>query len=252
MVLTPRAIVGSLGITLLACSVGACDLVSTEAGGGQSEAPPASAIGPKAIAILGGPGVYDETAWLTFLRAYPFAVTRVDFISAPLGDQALAGFDIVILDRLSRTFDVDEAATLASWVQRGGSLLALAGYVNDEGDQARQNSLLAGLPVRYAPGLIALGPFRYVSDFSAHPTTTGLRSVPFWGGYRVTLTGTCNGPGQIVASLDGDPVAVACQHGAGRVYVWGDEWVEYSSQWASGTDAPRFWQNAMDWLAHRS
>jgi hypothetical protein len=252
MMLTLRAIVGAFGIALLVCGVGACDLVSTDAGGGQPGTPTATAIGPRAIAILGAPGVYDETAWLTFLRAYPFAVTRVDLISAPLGDRALVAFDIVILDRLSRIFDADEAATLASWVHRGGSLLALAGYVNNEEDQARQNSLLAALPVRYAPGLIAMGPFRYVSDFSAHPTTAGLRSVPFWGGYRVTLTGTCDGPSQTVASLDGDPVAVACQHGAGRVYVWGDEWVEYSSQWASGTDAPRFWQDAMDWLAHRS
>jgi hypothetical protein len=246
-----RAIVGVLGVALAGCSMGAGGFISVGAGEAQPETPPSGAIGTKAVAILGAPGVYDEVAWLTFLRSYPFAVTRVDLISARLSDRTLAAFDIVILDRLSRTFESDEAATLASWVQGGGSLMSLAGYVNNEADGARPNSILAALPVRYAPGLIAMGPFRYVSDFSAHPTTNGLRTVPFWGGYRVTLAGTCDGPSQVVASIDDTSVAVACQEGAGRLYVWGDEWVEYSSQWAS-TDAPRFWQNAMDWLAHRT
>jgi len=239
-------------VALAGCSVGAGGFFAAGENEGPVAVPVGAHRGPMSVAILGARGIYDETVWLAFLRDYPLAVTRIDLISAHLDDRTFAGFDIVILDHLTRTFDADEAAALASWVHAGGSLIALAGFVNDSADVQPPSSLLAALPIRYTPGLIALDVLTHISDFSAHPTTAGLASVPFFGGYHVALTGTCDGDTQVIASLDRDPVAAACQHGAGRVYVWGDEWVDYSSQWDGKTDAPRFWKNAIDWLTHRT
>jgi uncharacterized membrane protein len=164
----------------------------------------------------------------------------------------LDAFDIVLLEQPMRAFGPEEAAALEAWVAAGGSLMSLAGYVNAEVDWEWPDSLLAKMPIQYAPGLIVAGPFGWVTNFTGHPVTAGLRRVPFWGGYHVAVKGACAGHTQVVAFAEGGPVGVVCQHGAGRIYLWGDEWVEYSSQWDSSTDAPQFWRNAIDWLARRS
>jgi hypothetical protein len=37
----------------------------------------------------------------------------------------------------------------------------------------------------------------------------------------------------------------------GHVFVWGDEWVTYDSEWTGHPDyqVERFWQNALKWLS---
>jgi uncharacterized membrane protein len=232
------------------CTVGVNGLSSTGEMGTQP-ATGATAAHARSVALFGGQGLLDGSAWLAFLRDYPLAVTRIDMISSHLTDRTLAAFDIVVIDRLSRSFEADEAAALEAWVHGGGSLMSLTGYVSGTEDVDRANSLLAKLPVLYLPGILEHTSFSQVSDFAPHPTTTGLSHVPFWGGYRVELVGTCDGPSQVVATVNSTPVGVACQYGAGRVYVWGDEWVQYSSQWQSA-DVPKFWKNAMDWLTHQT
>ncbi len=47
----------------------------------------------------------------------------------------------------------------------------------------------------------------------------------------------------------GTPIGMISDHGSGRVYMWGDEWVEYSMNF--GNNVTQFWQNAIDWLTHR-
>jgi hypothetical protein len=244
------AAAGVLGVAVAGCTVG----VGGFSSGGEGAQPStgASVSRAKSVAIFGAPGLQDGSAWLGFLRDYPLAVTRIDMISSHLNDRTLAAFDIVILDRLSRNFDADEASALEAWVRGGGSVMSMTGYVNGNEDVDRANSLLAKLPILYLPGLLEHQSFAQVSTFTPHPTTTGLGHLPFFGGYRVELVGTCDGPSHVVATIDSTPVGVACQHGAGRVYVWGDEWVEYSSQWAPSADAPKFWKNVMDWLTHQT
>jgi len=211
----------------------------------------ARADSPLRVAFFGGPGVYDESALLSFLLAYPAVITRTTNTS-PVTEEGLAAFDVVILDQLTRDFEGSEAAALASWVHAGGAVMSLTGYLNADSDWSRPNSLLARMPARYVPGLIAAPPsLAFLTTFSPHPLTADLHSVPFWGAYHVALSGECDGDTRVVASLEGAPVAIACEHGAGRLYVWGDEWVEYSSQWTRRSDAPRFWQNAICWLSRR-
>jgi hypothetical protein len=252
-----RALTGLPGLAslaLTACLVGAGGPYSSGEYGSQP-ATGASATTTKSVAIFGTQGVAgDEAQLLQFLREYPLAVTRIDLISSHLTDRTLAAYDVILLDHMSRTFEPDEAAALEGWVRAGGSLMSLCGYANSTEDVDRPNSLLAKLPIMYLPGIVRGDSYGEVSGFGAHPAMTGVRHVPFWAGYRVEVVGACDtGGGGVVASLDDrTPVGVACQHGAGRVLVWGDEWVEYSSQWSAGTDAPRFWKSAFDWLLHRT
>jgi hypothetical protein len=204
-----------------------------------------SAVG---IAFLGSPGAYDETTLIAFLAAYPAHVTRLSD-GPPITPTALVGVDVLILDQLSRTFDATEAAVLADWVHAGGALLSLTGFANTSTDATLPNSLLADLPLGYAPSFVGLTPaLTYVTTFTPSPVTAGLRAVPFWGGHGVIAQGACDGPTQSVAFLAGDPVGATCVHGMGRLYLWGDEWVEYSSQWTSTMDTRAFWQDAIDWL----
>ncbi|MGH7436545.1 MAG: glutamine amidotransferase [Polyangiaceae bacterium] len=252
-----RAIAGLLGVAIPAlsgCALGTSGLYSaTENGSQPVTGTNASTI--KSVAILGTPGAFDENALLGFLNEYPLSVTRVDLISAHLTERTLAPYDVVVIDNLSRTFQPDEATVFEAWVRAGGSVLALTGHVSTDriDDVDRPNSLLARLPIMYLPGVVQRTTFGYVSAFTKHPATAGLAHVGFWGGFRVELLGKCDGPSEVVASLDDHtPVGVACQHGAGRVFVWGDEWVEYSSQWTKDSGVPRFWKSAVDWLTHRT
>jgi hypothetical protein len=216
-------------------------------GSAESAVPDAATL--LSIGFLGDPGVYDENALSAFLAGYPAQVTRVADPS-PLTPGVLAAFDVVVLDQLPHVFDASEAATLASWVHAGGALLSLTGFANTTTDADLPNSLLADLPMNYGSTFVALTPAPgFVTSFATSPATSGLHNVPFWGGHQITLRATCDGPTQAVAFLEGGPVGAICNHGAGRVYLWGDEWVEYSREWTSATDAQAFWQAAIDWLA---
>jgi hypothetical protein len=236
----------------LAAAVAACgarsELLVDQLGTEQGAPGPAT---PR-IVFFGTAGTYDEDALLAFLQAYPATVTRLGTNASPVTADSLAAFDIVILDQLTRSFDGSEATALAAWVHGGGSVMSLTGFVNTDSDWSWPNSLLAGLPLQYVSGLVIDTPSpSSVTDFASHPVTAGLHEVPFWGGYRVTLTGNCDGATQTVAFVPAGPVGAVCEHGSGRAYLWGDEWVEYSSEWTPATDAQQFWQDAIDWLARR-
>jgi hypothetical protein len=208
--------------------------------------------GPR-IAFFGSAGSYDEDSLMAFLHAYPAEVTRDEANASRVTAAALAAYDVVVLDALARSFDADEAATFAAWIRRGGAVLSLTGFVKDDSTWQKPNSLLADLPVQYTapfiPGATDHGDScpGGVTEFTASPLTAGLRTLPFCGGYGVSV-----GDGAItIATIQGAAVAGASAYGSGRVYLWGDEWVEYSSTWPS-SDVQTFWQNAIDWLRHRS
>jgi hypothetical protein len=216
-----------------------------------SDEPEAEAAVPHtlAIAFLGTSGAFDEDRLLAFLTAYPAQVTRLSDAPA-LTQSTLTGVDILVLDQLSRTFDSGEAATLATWVEEGGAVLSLTGFNNTSTDAAMPDSLLADLPLGYAPSFVGLTPaISYATTFAPSAVTAGLSAVPFWGGHAVVAQSACEGSMQDVASLEGTTVGAICVQGAGRIYLWGDEWVEYSSQWTASTDTQAFWQDAIDWLA---
>ena len=202
------------------------------------------------IAFFGAPGVYDESSLLSFLLAYPATVTRLPTNASPVTASQLADFDIVVLDQLTRTFASNESAALAEWVHAGGAVLSLTGFVNSASDATLPNSLLASFPLSYASGFVAATPAPIVvTSFAASPVTARLVQVPFWGGHLVDVASPCDGSTQTFAFYGGGAVGAVCEHGAGRLYLWGDEWVEYSSEWDGTTDAPLFWQDAIDWLA---
>ena len=83
-------------------------------------------------------------------------------------------------------------------------------------------------------------------EWATHPITTAVTAVGVDNGYPV-LDG--DDSGTVIAREGGHVVAVAKTYGEGKVFVWGDEWITYNSEWAA-TDyqVEQFWLNAINWL----
>ena len=67
----------------------------------------------------------------------------------------------------------------------------------------------------------------------------------------VSTTATRAGSGTTVATGGGYDLGRVLEVGAGRVFVWGDEWITYSSEWTLHPDyqVDQFWVNIVKWLS---
>jgi hypothetical protein len=88
-----------------------------------------------------------------------------------------------------------------------------------------------------------------VMTFVPHPTTQGLTSVTFVGGYAVSDLGGTASSRTAVASIGSTTVGYAVTMGAGRAFVWGDEWIEFDSEWSQNAQIKQFWVNIFGWVA---
>ena len=200
------------------------------------------------VLILGAPGANDASAFEAWLKAKGSTTKRrPDTTGVPLTAADLSGIDVVILDRLSRDYSAAEIAALHTWVKAGGGLISMTGYDHSGPDATRPNGILEPLGAKYDTTVRPSAP---VTDWDAtHPIAKGMTSVTFAGGYAVT-------PGAgfktaIVARTSGAPVAVAVDVSLGRMFVWGDEWIEYDSEWSTLPTVPKLWANIFGWVVQR-
>jgi hypothetical protein len=201
------------------------------------------------IATLGEPGRWGQgdifSAWLD---------ARSDNGAVHLHDAVLEAAEldkhqvIVVQDVsvLSRSYAQSEIDALRAWVEAGGGLMTLIGY-DDPDEIPNVNSLLAPLGLSYGSQPILQkqgGSTIPVTGWVAHPTTQGVSRIGVDNGYPVQ-----GGP-QTVASEGGFDVAKAVEVGAGHVFVWGDEWITYDSEWSGHPEyqVELFWLNVIKWL----
>jgi len=196
------------------------------------------------IGVMGNPGSLASSSFAAWLTARGTSVTRFGLDATPLTAEQLAMFDVVILDRLVREYSADEAALLRDFVAAGGGVLAMTGYDGSGADRTRPNGLFAGLGVEYLPDL-RNGP---VTMFESHPLTEGLSSVTFAGGYRIGEIAGAPGTRTTVARLPDGAAGVAVELGEGRAFIWGDEWIQFDSEWSSMPQITQLWVNALSWL----
>jgi hypothetical protein len=179
-------------------------------------------------------------------------------------------------------------------MEKGGAILAMTGYESSNTYEiAPTNQLLAfsGIQVA-ADDLFGSGAAQFYNCTSpcpsaatkvcckcwgttleilgwdaTHPASANIKSIPVRRGRSIVSPAD----GQVVATQDGKVMAVAKQVGAGRVFVFGDEWVSYTSQWGTSVTAttdpdcvdpatakpmsaatrfqvPQFWYNVIRWL----
>ncbi len=157
----------------------------------------------------------------------------------------LDAYDVVLLDQLTREYAMVEAMAFEAWVSAGGGLMAMTSHTADPTiAQAWPHSILGAFGLEYQGALLD-GP---VTDFMPHPITVGITSVTFLGGFSVVEL--VPGSSDVIGQLPGPiPVARTQEHGAGKVFVWGDEWIEYDSEWTTLPQITQLWTNIFAWLA---
>jgi hypothetical protein len=246
-------------------SWGACSGSGTDAG--------TSIYGCRRIGIMGAPGANASSNFQAWLETQGAIVMRFHNTStAPtLHIELLRTFDLVIVDWLQRDYTMAEADTLTQWVNEGGGLFVMTGH--DSGATAdRQVSLLASLGPNYdlrtcgtcdpgevcdgghcvlnGPATLLPGPTTVAAD--GHTT---LPPVSFFGGLRViipaSISATFTPMGTIQPSGVAQPyiVGAAGPIGHGFALLWGDEWIEFDSEWSTMPPIPQFWKDSVEWLS---
>jgi hypothetical protein len=123
----------------------------------------------------------------------------------------------------------------------------MSGWDFHVADDWHANSLIAPLEVAYS-GPLLWGP---VTDLAPHPITAGLTSVVFDGGFAIADLGGQASTRTPIAFLPagGGTVAVgyAIQMGSGRAFVWGDEWIEFTTD--GSMFLPRLWVQVFGWIS---
>lgn len=208
------------------------------------------------ILLLGDTGENESDSFQSWLQEQGAGRWTRDHTRPELGvltASQLSDYDVVILDRLVRGYSDAEASALEQWVSDGGGVISLSGYANQIADRTRPNSLLRPFGLRYPDtGPRLEGP---VTMFGDHPTAAGLSSLTFAGGYSVGRRVEARGiDATEVAFVEGRTrwtVGLASNYGQGRVFLWGDDWVEYNTEWMDDrSDARVFWINVLGWTAH--
>jgi hypothetical protein len=198
------------------------------------------------IGIFGNPGADPSANFQQWLVMSGTSVQRIQTTAGvPVTAATLQPFDVIVLDWLTRDYTAAEAATLAAWINAGGGLASMSGYDGVTTDDWHANSLIAPLQVAYG-GPLLNGP---VTQFAAHPITAGLTSVTFNGGYTVSDLGGSASTRTPIAFLPAGPVGYAIQLGAGHAFVWGDEWIEFDSEWSTLPEIKQLWVQVFAWIA---
>ncbi len=197
------------------------------------------------IGIIGNPGSNPSANFQAWLTARGTSVERKHTTNSETFDSSLLdNYDVVILDELPRDYTPTEAQALETWVEAGGGFVAMTGYTGAAAPDFYTNTLLAPFGLAYQPGLHS----EPVTIFASHPVTAGLTSVTFLGGYLVAETGATAGTSTVIGSISAGPVAYAHERGKGRGVVWGDEWIEYDSEWQSLPEIEKLWVNMIAWV----
>jgi hypothetical protein len=200
------------------------------------------------IALFGIKGGNPAAEFEIWLEAQGTKVDRIQIDNTPLTQQIVDAYDIIILDRLVRNYTADEAKLLQGWVSdAGGGLMSMTGYTGGAADVDRPNSIIGpmGLSYNNSQGIIN-GP---VVQWNMHPVSQDITSVTFLGGFYIDIKDDGFAKNTVVATLPQGPVAVAQTRAAGKLLIWGDEWIEYDSEWKNIPQIKQLWVNILGWLS---
>jgi len=206
------------------------------------------------IATVGIPGTWGEGNVFGDWLAERSSTEVVNLGSAILDDAALEPFRVIVFlnvgegaDGIQRQYSADETAALQRWIGAGGGVMTTIGYADYPEEVDNINRLLSPYDMYYGtvPVLQKEGDQTIpVTTWQAHPTTEGISAVGVDNGYEVLENQT------VVAEEQGIQLAEVFTYGEGNIFVWGDEWICYDSEWQNIADyqIERFWLNIIKWL----
>lgn len=200
------------------------------------------------IATLGVKGTWGQgDVFATWLAA------RSDNGAAALADQTLtpallAKYEVIVAEDVhnNHAYSPAEVQALQAWVANGGGFMTLIGYAN-AGEAANVNTLLQPFGMSYGNTQILAKTTSStvpITQWVPHPIDLGVSAVGVDNGYAV------QGSGTTIAMGGGYNVGNAQQVSKGHVFMWGDEWITYDSEWTAHPDyqVQLFWLNAIKWL----
>ncbi len=239
------------------------------------------------------PGSDDTEALNGWLNTNSSATVDAFVTKPALTEEFLANYDVLILQALENAegagnqwqFSADEKSTFEAWVRQGGGVIALQGYGGDPAEATPTNELLAFTGLQYTgltgPGDTALpgscpneccyclGNSIPTTGFDpAHPISANITAVGSYYGRSISAPADA----QIVASSGNIVYGATVQVDNGRVFMFHDEWVTYSSQWngtglqtdcrtldmnhscynvhpSNNYQVPQFWYNSLRWAS---
>lgn len=233
-------------------------------------------------AVPGGDGTSAIEAWL---NENSNAAVQSYQVKPAINEAFFEGIDVILLEAMNGwTFTPDELAVFEGWVRNGGGVIALTGYSDQPSEVDATHALLAFTGLSYA-GITGAGDTHSTSDAtcgyclgnssiqrgwnSAHPISREITAVGALWGRSISAP-----PGaEIVAQEGGKVLGATVQVDSGRVFMFHDEWVTYTSQWTGATltedcrtitdpnhqclnvhptttyQVPQFWYNALRWVS---
>ncbi len=243
------------------------------------------------IAVMGRPPTYgangmDNTmAFTNWLNSKSSAAADLITTKPTLSADFLAKYDVIILQALEDkeggpywAFSAEELAAFQAWVKAGGGVISLMGYGGQTAEVNPTNALLAFSGMAYntddilttCPDGCCYCTFSSVPMTgwnTAHPISANITAVGAFHGRSVNAAAA-----DVVASSGTTVYGATKQVEMGRVFMFNDEWVMYTSQW-DGTIAadqscsvdpnntcynriatvayqvPQFWYNSVIWAS---
>ena len=192
------------------------------------------------IALVGNEGANPSAEFQAWLIAQGTKVDRIHTNQVDVLDKGTVNkYDIIILDYLVRSYTPEEAGTLKTWVEAGGGLMSMTGFTNTQWNADRPNTLIKPLGLTYntSKGWFS-GPIKM---FANHPITQGLTSLSFYGGLFIDIVEDGIAVNQIIMTLPQGPVGVVQDRMSGRAFIFGDEWIEFDSEWKNIPEIKQFW-----------
>jgi hypothetical protein len=151
---------------------------------------------------------------------------------------------------IDRAYSDAEVQALKQWVDAGGGLMTLIGF-GDSVERGNVNKLLAPYGTSYGPEQILQqsgGSTVPISVWFAHPTSNGITKIGVDNGYPVLGGGTL--VAKATEAQGNWNLGRALEVSKGHLFMWGDEWITYNSEWKDHPDyqVERFWLNVIKWL----
>ena len=203
------------------------------------------------IALVGNQGANPSAEFQLWLEAQGTQVDRINTVqNEPLDKAILNKYDILILDYLIRSYTAEEQAAVQTWVDAGGGMMSMTGFTNQQFVADRPNSLFTpmGLSYNTSKGFFS-GP---ITQFAPHEITMGLTSISFFGGLYVDIVDDGININKTIMTLPQGPVGVVQDRGNGRLFMFGDEWVEFDSEWKNIPQIKQFWVQTLSFLGPKA
>jgi hypothetical protein len=213
------------------------------------------------VAVVGTPGVWgdsSDTAFQDWLNSSSAGTAKVDDYPAKPTFTAdfLAGYNLIILGGLGDnsnsgpwwTFSASEVAAFQDWIEnKGGGVISLSGYSNDNNEIVAKNALLAFSEISYnqscnsPPCAIAMCPYRCGNPYQitewnrTDPVianlSLGVTMIGIDGGRPISAPADAHVSARTTDATSVRNWLVGKITGNGRVLAYADEWITYTDQW---------------------